>query len=52
MSMVEFLIAGLFEVMLGFLASICLQIVFAMLSFGGEIVSFAMGLTMASAYDL
>lgn len=51
MSMVEFLIAGLFEIMLGFLASICLQIVFAMLGFGGEIVSFAMGLTMASAYD-
>ncbi|TLD97305.1 flagellar type III secretion system protein FliR [Helicobacter jaachi] len=51
MSMVEFMIAGLFEIMLGFLASICLQIVFAMLSFGGEIISFTMGLTMASAYD-
>lgn len=37
--------------MLGFIASICLQIVFAMLSFGGELISFTMGLTMASAYD-
>lgn len=51
MTMVEFLIAALFEVMLGFIASICLQIVFAMLSFGGELISFTMGLTMASAYD-
>lgn len=51
MSMVEFLVAVLFEVMLGFIASICLQIVFAMLSFGGELISFTMGLTMASAYD-
>lgn len=51
MSMVEFLVAALFEVMLGFIASICLQIVFAMLSFGGELISFTMGLTMASAYD-
>ncbi|RDU61136.1 flagellar biosynthetic protein FliR [Helicobacter marmotae] len=50
-SMVEFIIIALFEVMLGFLASICLQIVFAMLSFGGELISFTMGLTMASAYD-
>lgn len=51
MSMVEFMIAALFEVMLGFIASICLQIVFAMLSFGGELISFTMGLTMASIYD-
>ena len=51
MTMVEFLIAALFEIMLGFIASICLQIVFAMLSFGGELISFTMGLTMASAYD-
>lgn len=51
MSMVEFLIAAVFEIMLGFIASVCLQIVFAMLSFGGEMISFSMGLTMASAYD-
>lgn len=51
MSMVEFLFAVAFEVMLGFIASVCLQIVFAMLSFGGELISFTMGLTMASAYD-
>ncbi|WP_300859835.1 flagellar biosynthetic protein FliR [uncultured Helicobacter sp.] len=50
-SMEEFIVAVLFEVMLGFMASICLQIVFAMLSFGGELISFTMGLTMASAYD-
>lgn len=50
-TMVEFLFAVLFEIMLGFIASVCLQIVFAMLSFGGELISFTMGLTMASAYD-
>lgn len=51
MSIEAFIIAVLFEIMLGFLASICLQIVFAMLSFGGELISFTMGLTMANAYD-
>lgn len=49
--MMEFIIAGLGELLLGFLASVILQIIFGMLSFGGEIISFAMGLTMASAYD-
>lgn len=46
-----FIAAGLSEIMLGFLASVVLQIVFGMISFGGEITSFAMGLTMASAFD-
>lgn len=48
---VDFMLAGLSELMLGFLASVVLQIVFGMISFGGEVTSFAMGLTMASAYD-
>ncbi|MGP1450922.1 MAG: flagellar biosynthetic protein FliR [Wolinella sp.] len=46
-----FIVAGLSEIMLGFLASVMLQIVFGMISFGGEVTSFAMGLTMASAFD-
>lgn len=50
-SVIELMIAGLFELMLGFLAGIMLQIVFAMISFSGELMSFSMGLTMASAYD-
>ena len=51
MAPVEFILGGLGEVMLGFLSSRFLQIVFGMINFGGETVSFAMGLTMASAFD-
>ncbi|WP_066389184.1 flagellar biosynthetic protein FliR [Helicobacter himalayensis] len=50
-TLIELMIAGLFELMLGFLAGLCLQIVFSMVSFSGEMISFSMGLTMASAYD-
>lgn len=48
---IDFLGAVLAEVMLGFLASMALQIVFGMINFGGEVISFAMGLTIANAYD-
>ena len=51
MTILEFIVAGLSEIMLGFLASMALQIVFGMISFGGELISFAMGLTIANAYD-
>ncbi|QOQ98197.1 flagellar biosynthetic protein FliR [Helicobacter winghamensis] len=50
-TILRFIAAGLSEVMLGFLASMALQIVFGMISFGGELISFAMGLTIANAYD-
>ena len=50
-SLTDLLIAGMFVFAFGFLAGLCLQIVFAMVSFSGEIISFSMGLTMASAYD-
>ncbi len=48
---IAFILAGLSEIMLGFLSSIFLQVVFAMLNFGGETISFSMGLTVASAFD-
>ena len=51
LSVIDLMIAGLFELMMGFLAGLMLQIVFAMISFSGELMSFSMGLTMASAYD-
>lgn len=44
-------LAILGEVMLGFLASIFLQTLFAIIHFAGEIISFAMGFSMASAFD-
>lgn len=51
MEPMAFIWGGLCEVMLGFLSSIFLQIVFGMINFGGETISFSMGLTMASAFD-
>ena len=51
MSITGFIVAGLSEIMLGFLASMALQIVFGMISLGGELISFAMGLTIANAFD-
>lgn len=50
-TILRFIVAGLSEIMLGFLASVALQIVLGMVSFGGELMSFAMGLTIANAYD-
>lgn len=50
-SVIDLMIAGLFELMMGFLAGFMLQVVFAMINFSGELISFSMGLTMASAYD-
>ncbi|PAF52370.1 flagellar biosynthetic protein FliR [Helicobacter sp. 13S00477-4] len=47
----EYLLAGAMELMLGFVASLGLQIVFGAIAFAGDSISFSMGLTMASAYD-
>lgn len=47
----DFLIAGAMEIMLGFIASLVLQIVFGAIAFAGESISFSMGFTIASAYD-
>ncbi|RAX58619.1 flagellar biosynthetic protein FliR [Helicobacter monodelphidis] len=51
MEPIAFILGGLSEIMLGFLSSVFLQIVFGMINFGGETISFSMGLTMASAFD-
>ncbi|PAF46275.1 flagellar biosynthetic protein FliR [Helicobacter sp. 12S02634-8] len=45
------LIAGVMEVLLGFSASLVLQIVFSAIALASDSISFSMGLTMASAYD-
>lgn len=50
-NLMNFLVAMGMELLFGFLASLALQIVFSTLSFAGDSISFAMGLTMASAYD-
>ena len=51
MTLTEFAISGIMEISFGFVASIFLHIIFSMISFGGETISFSMGLTMASSYD-
>ncbi|MCE3038641.1 flagellar biosynthetic protein FliR [Helicobacter anatolicus] len=48
---IHFLIAGTLELLFGFLTSLILQIVLSTLTFAGDSISFAMGLTIASAYD-
>ncbi|PAF41179.1 flagellar biosynthetic protein FliR [Helicobacter sp. 11S03491-1] len=47
----QFVIAGAMEIMLGFVASLALQIVFGAIAFAGDSISFSMGFTIASAYD-
>lgn len=51
LSLVEFVIAGAMEIMLGFVSGLVLNFVFHAITFGGDLMSFSMGLTMASAYD-
>lgn len=50
-SLVEFLIAGCMEILLGFCVGLVLQFVFGSVVLGGDLMSFSMGLTMASIYD-
>ncbi|WP_027327299.1 flagellar biosynthetic protein FliR [Helicobacter pametensis] len=50
-TLVEFMIAGGMEILLGFCVGMVLQFVFSAITFGGDLMSFSMGLTMASAYD-
>ncbi|RDU68164.1 flagellar type III secretion system protein FliR [Helicobacter cholecystus] len=51
LSLVEFVISGVMEIMLGFISGLVLNFVFSAITFGGDLMSFSMGLTMASAYD-
>lgn len=51
LTLVEFMIAGGMEILLGFCVGLVLQFVFHSITFGGDLISFTMGLTMASAYD-
>lgn len=51
LTLVEFMIAGGMEILLGFCVGMILQFVFSAIAFGGDLMSFSMGLTMASAYD-
>lgn len=50
-SLMEFIIAGAMEILLGFCVGLVLQFVFATIVLGGDLMSFSMGLTVASIYD-
>lgn len=50
-TLLTFVIAGLMELMLGFIAGFVLHMVFSSIHFAGDIISFSMGLSIASAYD-
>ncbi|PAF51129.1 flagellar biosynthetic protein FliR [Helicobacter sp. 13S00401-1] len=50
-SMSELIMAGFFEIVLGFICGLALQIVFSAVIFAGDMISFSMGLTLASSYD-
>lgn len=47
----SFMLAGLFEITLGFVCGLVLQIVFSSIVLAGDLASFSMGFTMASTYD-
>ena len=50
-NLADLLVAAFMEIALGFMASLVLQIVFNAIVIAGDNISFAMGMTMASAYD-
>lgn len=50
-SLIDFMLAGGMEILLGFCVGAVLQFVFGSLILGGDLMSFSMGLTMASIYD-
>lgn len=50
-SLSAFAIAAIFEVALGFICGLILQIVFSSIVFAGDLISFSMGFTLASTFD-
>lgn len=50
-SLVEFAIAGLSELLFGFIAAFFLQVVFNAIAYAGELLGFSIGMSVGSAYD-
>lgn len=50
-SILEFILAGLSEILLGFVSAFFLQIVFNAISYAGEILGFSIGMSISSSYD-
>ncbi len=50
-SILEFVMAGLSELLLGFVSAFFLQVVFNAIAYAGEILGFSIGMSVSSAYD-
>lgn len=50
-SIIELIIAGLSEILFGFMSAFFLQIVFNAIAYAGEILGFSIGMSVSSAYD-
>lgn len=50
-SILEFILAGLSEILLGFMSAFFLQVVFNAIAYAGEILGFSIGMSASSTYD-
>ncbi len=50
-TMIEFIVAGLSELLFGFIAAFFLQVVFNAIAYAGELMGFSIGMSVASVYD-
>lgn len=50
-TILEFIIAGLSELLFGFIAAFFLQVVFNAIAYAGELLGFSIGMSVGSAYD-
>ena len=50
-SILEFILAGLSEILLGFMSAFFLQVVFNAIAYAGEILGFSIGMSVSNTYD-
>ena len=50
-TILEFIVAGLSELLFGFIAAFFLQVVFNAIAYAGELLGFSIGMSVGSAYD-
>ena len=50
-TILEFIVAGLSELLFGFIAAFFLQVVFNAVAYAGELLGFSIGMSVGSAYD-
>ena len=50
-NILEFILAGLSEILLGFMSAFFLQVVFNAIAYAGEILGFSIGMSVSNTYD-